>query len=105
MKKLLLTSIFMFLFFTATFGQVGTICWRKVSAGQNFTLAIKGDGTLWGWGANSNQLGLGYSGNQNLPIQIGTANDWIDVSAGANHSLAVKTNGTLWSWGSGITGQ
>ena len=105
MKKLLITSIFTLLSFTTIFGQAGTVCWRKVSAGANFTLAIKGDGTLWGWGANSNQLGLGYSGNQNLPIQIGTANDWIDVSAGANHSLAVKTNGTLWSWGSGITGQ
>lgn len=76
-----------------------------MSAGQNFSLGIKTDGTLWGWGLNSNQLGLGFSGNQNLPIQIGVANDWITVSAGSVHSLAIKTNGTLWSWGNGQFGQ
>ena len=107
MKKLLLTSIFMFLFFTTTFGQVGSACWREISAGQNFTLGIKADGTLWGWGQNSNLLGLGLGNlaNQNLPTQIGTANDWLTVSAGTIHSLAVKTNGTLWSWGNGQYGQ
>ncbi len=106
MKKLVQLSVFILLFTTVSFGQVGSVpCWREISAGQNFTLAIKGDGTLWGWGLNGNQLGLGFSGNQNLPIQIGVANDWATVSAGDNHSLAVKTNGTLWAWGSGLFGQ
>ncbi len=78
-----------------------------VSAGENFSLGIKMDGTLWGWGQNSNRLGLGLGNlaNQNLPTQIGTANDWATVSAGNVHSLAVKTNGTLWSWGNGQFGQ
>ncbi|MES2747841.1 MAG: hypothetical protein V4648_05655, partial [Bacteroidota bacterium] len=96
------------LFFSANvFSQVGTGCWRMISAGENFSLAIKMDGTLWGWGQNSNKLGLGLGNllDQNLPIQIGTANDWATVSAGNVHSLAVKTNGTLWSWGNGQFGQ
>lgn len=78
-----------------------------VSAGENFSLGIKMDGTLWGWGQNSNRLGLGLGNlaNQNLPTQIGTANDWATVSAGNVHSLAVKTNGTLWTWGNGQFGQ
>jgi alpha-tubulin suppressor-like RCC1 family protein len=109
-KLLLIVAITTFVLFgdvPSLYGQGGTTsCWREVSAGQNFTLAIKADGTLWGWGANANLLGLGYfSVSENLPIQIGTANDWFTVSAGGNHSLAVKTNGTLWSWGSGIFGQ
>ncbi len=94
-----LSSVFSFLSWSQ-----GTSCWRDISAGHHFNLAIKNDGTLWGWGLNSNQLGLGFSGNQNSPIQIGTANDWASVSAGANHSLAVKTNGTLWAWGNGQFG-
>ncbi|RXR21807.1 RCC1 domain-containing protein [Flavobacterium stagni] len=86
--------------------QTGTGCWRMVSSGNNFTLAIKNDGTLWGWGLNGNRLGLGYfSATENLPIQVGNANDWLVVSSGENHALALKTNGTLWSWGNGQFGQ
>jgi hypothetical protein len=107
MKTILKLPIFVVLLFSSisAWSQPGTICWREISAGLNFSLAIKNDGTLWGWGLNSNQLGLGFTGNQNAPIQIGTANDWMTVSAGANHSLAVKTNGTLWAWGDGQFGQ
>lgn len=78
-----------------------------VSAGENFSLGIKTDGTLWGWGQNGNKLGLGLGNllDQNLPVQIGTDNDWLTVSAGYVHALAVKTNGTLWSWGNGQFGQ
>lgn len=106
MKRLLLTTVFALLFTVSTLGQSGTGCWRMVSAGQNFSMGIKMDGTLWGWGLNGNLLGLnGNMANQNLPIQIGTANDWATVSAGNVHTLAVKTNGTLWSWGNGQFGQ
>lgn len=106
MKKLLLVSVITLLFSVNVFAQAGLGCWRVISAGENFSLAIKTDGTLWGWGQNSNKLGLGLGNlaNQNLPIQIGTANDWATVSAGNVHSLAVKTNGTLWSWGNGQFG-
>jgi alpha-tubulin suppressor-like RCC1 family protein len=104
MKKLLLTTILFLQLTTIALAQPGSICWRKFSAGKDFNLAIRFDGTLWGWGANFNQLGLGFAGNQNTPIQIGTANDWMEISAGFNHSLAIKQNGTLWSWGDGLNG-
>lgn len=107
MKKSLLLLFFTFITTQISFGQTGTGCWRMVSAGENFSLGIKMDGTLWGWGQNSNRLGLGLGNlaDQNLPTQIGTANDWATVSAGNVHSLAVKTNGTLWTWGNGQFGQ
>ncbi len=107
MKTKLQLLVITLFFVTNAFSQSGTACWRMVSAGENFSLGIKTDGTLWGWGQNSNRLGLGLGNlaNQNLPIQIGTANDWATVSAGNVHSLAVKTNGTLWSWGNGQFGQ
>ena len=107
MKTKLQLLVITLFFVTNAFSQSGTACWRMVSAGENFSLGIKTDGTLWGWGQNSNRLGLGIGNlaNQNLPVQIGTANDWATVSAGNVHSLAVKTNGTLWSWGNGQFGQ
>ena len=106
MKKLLLLLVIVLCFSANLYSQAGSTCWREFSAGTNFSLAIKSDGTMWGWGANGNLLGLnGVTPDQNLPVQIGTANDWATVSAGAIHSLAVKTNGTLWAWGNGQFGQ
>ncbi len=107
MKKSLKLLVITLLLSSNLFSQSGTGCWREISAGaSNFCLAIKMDGTLWGWGQNANLLGLnGNMANQNLPMQIGIATDWMTVSAGANHSLAVKTNGTLWGWGNGSFGQ
>ncbi len=81
--------------------QIGTSSnWAEVSEGNNFTLAVKTDGTLWAWGQNSNyQLGDGTTNVQYYPVQIGTARNWKTVSAGIIHSVALKTDGTLWAWG------
>ncbi|HBI15855.1 MAG TPA: hypothetical protein DDY20_10150 [Desulfobulbaceae bacterium] len=73
----------------------------KIAAGSDHTMAIKADGTLWGWGLNAwYQLGEGgiYS-YYNTPVQIGTDTDWKAVSAGYKHTVAVKNDGTLWEWG------
>jgi alpha-tubulin suppressor-like RCC1 family protein len=85
----------------------GAGCWRVFSAGQNFSLGIRSDGTMWAWGQNGNKLGLGLGNlaDQNQCTQVGTATDWLTLSAGANHSLAIKTDGRLWSWGNGQFGQ
>ena len=82
-------------------------CWVKVSTGLNHTLAIKADGTLWGWGSSENfQLGTGGGpATSNTPIQIGTQTDWLEISAAAVSSYAIKQNGTLWAWGSNNYGQ
>ena len=83
--------------------QVGTQTnWKLLSAGRNFTLAIKNDGTLWSWGQNDfGQLGNGFSfGNFNdIPTLIGSDTDWASIAAGDLHSMALKTNGTRWAWG------
>ena len=65
-------------------------------------LALKSDGTLWTWGDNSKgQLGNGNTTgtDSNVPVQIGSATDWIAIAAGKDHTLAIKRNGTLWAWG------
>jgi alpha-tubulin suppressor-like RCC1 family protein len=64
-----------------------------------YTMAIKTDGTLWGWGMNDmGQLGDGTRTDRPLPVQIGLDSDWKQVSAGFL-TLAVKTDGSLWAWG------
>jgi hypothetical protein len=81
--------------------------WAKVSAGAAHTEAIKGDGTLWGWGSNNpyGQVGNGVQADQLSPVQIGTDSDWRTVDAGYTHTLAIKTSGSLWAWGANSYGQ
>ncbi len=86
--------------------QVGSLTdWSKVSA-RNQSLAIKTDGTLWGWGSNVNgQIGDGTSVYKSSPVQIGALSDWSDIQAGSNFTIARKTDGSLWAWGLGTSGQ
>jgi alpha-tubulin suppressor-like RCC1 family protein len=87
------------------------------SQGPNgYSLALKTDGTLWGWGANGvGQLGVGWIETPNVPTQVGlyssdgflisADSDWAQIAAGQSHSLGIKTNGTLWAWGNNAVGQ
>ena len=62
-----------------------------VSVGASYTMVAKTDGTLWGWGLNTNgQLGTGNTVNQSSPVQIGTLNKWKSVACGASHTIAFK---------------
>jgi len=82
--------------------------YKSVSAGLNFSLAIKSDDTLWAWGDNSfEQLGIGDNGPaySTVPVQIGSDKSYIAVSAGTGHSLALKAGGTLWAWGDNNHGE
>lgn len=69
-------------------------------------MAIKNNGTLWGWGNNAyGQLGLSDNNNRNTPTQIGTDTNWEETSLGAYSSIAIKQDGTLWSCGENSLGQ
>lgn len=89
-----------------------------VSAGTNHTLALKADGTIWGWGGNtSGQLGevttTGscrdyYTGRnsacQPTPLRIPGIDGVAALAAGKWHSLALKTDGRVWAWGNNYNG-
>lgn len=80
-------------------GSDKTTTTPKVAAGGDFSLALKADGSLWGWGASSaGQLaqGEGVHSIYRSPIRIGTDSDWVDIATGNHLTLALKSDGTLW---------
>ena len=85
--------------------QVGGLTtWVDVTIG-NACCAIKTDGTIWGWGTNSNgsnglNEGSGF-GNKSSPVQIGALTNWASIRSRQFGCAAVKTDGTMWGWGSG----
>lgn len=65
------------------------------------TLALKSDGTLWGWGSNSfNELGKEGDEFQLYARQIQGLPALKQMAAGWHHSVGLDTNGDLWVWGS-----
>ena len=97
----------------------GTDAFVAVTGVQNFAKlaegsggsglhAIKTDGTLWGWGANSfGQIGDGSTVEKSAPVQIGSLTDWggSKIRSTTQFTQALKSDGTLWSWGSNTGGQ
>jgi alpha-tubulin suppressor-like RCC1 family protein len=70
-------------------------------------LALKADGTMWGWGANYyGQLGDGTRlPQQSAPVRSVPGSNWKQVATTGIHSVALKRDGTLWSWGNNWAGQ
>jgi len=81
--------------------------WVEVAVGGSSTLALKADGTMWGWGENIyGQLGDGTRlPQQPAPVRSVPGTNWKQVATSGIHSVALKRDGTLWSWGCNGAGQ
>ncbi len=62
--------------------QIPGTTWSKVAVGDGNIMAVKTDGTLWGWGNNFNgELGINAgdtAGRRSSPTQI-PGTDWTNV--------------------------
>ncbi|HUC20055.1 MAG TPA: hypothetical protein VMR98_01005, partial [Candidatus Polarisedimenticolaceae bacterium] len=106
------------------FGQTGAATFENVSptpsivngltgvsgiaAGYGFSLALKSDGTVWGWGLNSEgQLGNGATSTnpQPAPTLVNGITNVASISAGNSHGLALLNDGSLRTWGGNYYGQ
>jgi alpha-tubulin suppressor-like RCC1 family protein len=97
-----------------------------VSAGNEHSLALKVDGSVWAWGSQDfGQLGVtpgNVTGDVLPPIRVSTnlfrtefLGSVSDIEAGGNHNLALKPNrnpdgsaamdGKVWAWGFNDFGQ
>ncbi len=76
----------------------------SVEDSNNFVLALKSNGTVWGWGNNFNsQLGDGTDTNSRTrPVQTAGLTNVKGIAAGDFYGAAVKTDGTVWVWGAPV---
>lgn len=86
---------------------VGLNSVAAISAGQSHAIALRSNGTVWGWGYNSNgQLGSGNTTfNTSTPVQVLWLTGITAIAAGGDYSLALAANGHVWAWGNGFNGQ
>ncbi|AET66235.1 putative cell wall binding protein [Desulfosporosinus orientis DSM 765] len=78
----------------------------SISAGFSHSLALKNDGTVWGWGSNEVlQLGNTEQPWFDSPVQISSINNAVSVSAGAYLSMALGKDGSVWTLGANGGGQ
>jgi hypothetical protein len=84
--------------------------WKQVVAGQNWFLALKSNGTIWGWGDNDyGILGVktpdekGHTVAFSDPVQVWPDSDWVSVLVpGFGEAMAVKRDGSVWKWGEAL---
>ncbi len=71
-----------------------------VSGGSDHCLALKSDGTVWAWGANTyGQLGDNTTTTRPTPVQVSGLSNIIAISAAQQASIALAADGTIWVWG------
>ena len=85
-----------------------------ISAGGDFTLALKSDGSCWAWGLNDKgQLGNGeidesrisLDDGKSKPTKVDIPEIVIEMTAGGSHAIARTKDGNLWIWGNNDEGQ
>lgn len=68
---------------------------KAITACDTYGLALRNDGTVSGWGNNSN-------GRLSIPSGL---NNVTAISAGRYHAMALKADGTVVTWGRSLEGQ
>ena len=77
-----------------------------IAVGEQYTVALKSEGTVWTWGRNDyGQLGDGTNTDRNIPVQASELSGVIAVAAGELHTVALKSDGIVWTWGYNTYGQ
>jgi alpha-tubulin suppressor-like RCC1 family protein len=96
-------------------GNVGFLTDVKAIAGghgNGHSLALKNDGTVWGWGTNQwGALGDSTKTSRFTPVQvrglnnIGNLSNIRAIAAGGDFSLALDADSTVWAWGFNAGGE
>lgn len=79
-----------------------------LAAGHSFSIALKADGSVWGWGSNRyGQLGDNTRTAKAIPqpVPVPVPGTVTAIAAGRDFAFALKKDGSLWAWGFNGKGQ
>lgn len=82
-----------------------------IAAGDQYSLALRSDGTVWIWGADlTGQTGCvplmtSCSVDPMVPRQVVGLSNIVQIAAGIDFALALRNDGTVFSFGSDSNGQ
>lgn len=80
----------------------------EITAGFHHSLAVCGDGSIWGWGDNTyGQLGIGTGAANPVvtPTRVQTIATGVMAAASSQNSVAMGSDGTVWTWGDNLRGE
>ena len=76
-----------------------------IQCGNENTLILLQDGTVWTCGSNSYGQQARTGGNVVSPVRIDGLSQIVQIASGFGHCLALRTDGTVYAWGRGSNGQ
>src|ERR1035441_9061113 len=80
-----------------------------VAAGNDRSLALASDGTVWAWGAGILGNGTDTTNSSNVPVQVSNLSGVVAIAASMGpdmgHCLALTSDGQVWAWGRNERGQ
>lgn len=76
--------------------QIGAETYIDITAGPGHVLAIRSDGSVYGWGANNTVASVAAGGFS-----------WVQIASGfqSSHAVAIRSDNTVWTWGLNSSGQ
>ena len=85
---------------------LGGHSFTSLAGGDVNCLALKADGSVWGWGYNNyGQLGTGVTNSAVSPVSVVGGHSFVNIAAGDSFGMALKADGSVWAWGYGTSGQ
>jgi alpha-tubulin suppressor-like RCC1 family protein len=77
-----------------------------IAAGDDHSLALRSDGSVWAWGQNDVcQLGQNDTNSRNAATQVPGLANVTAIAAGGAHSFALRSDGAVFAWGWNANGQ